>query len=798
MSTSIPSRPPHSFKPEPLTQDTITRPLQLRDVSVKIELLKYEMGKSSYIAKLFNKLGISENAKTLNSLYKQLQTFKTPLPDTPEETKTLLQETEKKLKDKVEEHNKSNPYDEKATKNLTSEINTLMTLVNNLKAHLENKPHFQSPPQKMAQGVDSNERLNRLQELRSKIKQLKNEAKNSIGGYVALALGIGKAAATIKEETIKKRQMTEEAIRDQGSLAAVKELTAPTVTANDRNNWSNSKTYLNTLPSIPNECQLGIITTEEGKFIVSVIKKQEEWGDKWGDKYRDQPYEHVELIDSSTFLEAATVTNPIKSINQFPTIAENIKASFKTACGKNEPVFIWESTPPTLTGPAENAIFVTDKTAIYSDTVSANGLDTTLQLQAKGYLEENEHAADWATVDTIGNLTLAVVSDAAGNTEDSHQQVKDDTNRFKSLLMSQISSLQKDGILSLEALSSALSQAFALTELTRSGAKSTAMTCALICETANGEKYAVGICIGDARAMVKYADGSAKDLTPTDFSRGYSDSANSFGTQQVRVVTPQIIFEKLDSGDTLLLGSDCFGDNMEPKTLGKTPLGALQELSEANKLINHTVLQDLLTAATSDQEHWLNTANSPKYWMGTSQGSDKNTPEALWMNSLTPEQKQFLQDVHTLYSEHILSEMQGSNIASDMHIHCTSSVDVRGGILRQELGAALKLASKKATEGKQLNKKEYETVVAEAQAPIAKTYLQRIKAIAIELISQEQFRHLDELWNQNPNLAIDWLEANVGKPDDYSLITITVKSSEAESLLPSTDVDSESDEYYEI
>ncbi|MBS4168028.1 protein phosphatase 2C domain-containing protein [Parachlamydia sp. AcF125] len=397
--------------------------------------------------------------------------------------------------------------------------------------------------------------------------------------------------------------------------------------------------------------------------------------------------------------------------------------------------------------------FVANKDEKFVHSQNDDTMKTTAILQAKGYLPQNEFCADWVAIDRVGSIDLAIVADAAGNKESSHVGSVELTNLFREILTSRLINQQENGILSLDNIVEALTQAMLRTELTTmcEGSMGVASTMACTLIIPYGEKrYAVGFCLGDARVMLKRQDGSAKDLSPTPFSSTYKEAGAFFGMgiESRRGKHIQPIFQELESGDTILLGSDGFGDNMEAKTLGKTPSQALQELKEANKLERYPELK----ALAENPEEWILQATSPAYWI-IDYSSNKPEDMAIrnWQNMLNNESKKLLQTLHTLYSEHVLEEMSGDEIAFDIYNHCTQSPLVKMGSFVNEMA------------GKEIDKKS----------------LEKYKEFAVQLTGKaresEELSALFSSWDTDPKKAHQWLEYRAGKSDDFSLIALTMK-----------------------
>lgn len=417
--------------------------------------------------------------------------------------------------------------------------------------------------------------------------------------------------------------------------------------------------------------------------------------------------------------------------------------------------------------------FVTDKEKDYSFSASHEHLDGEVILQAKGYLSKDEFCADWAGLDQVGNVTLAIVADAAGNKEKSHDGSLELCNLLRKTLMTELMKHEQSGKISTESLQTILTESIMKSAiLTASKPESklapSTLACTLILSSGN-DRYAVGFCVGDARIMLKQANGEGKDLTPTDFSSPYSDSGSSFGGKFNSI---QPIFQKLSPGDTLLLGSDGFGDNMEAKTLGKTPLEALGELYQAGKLDSNPELIELFETPPP----WLIEADSVRYWTEESKPSRDSRAEKVqtWhRTTLENKDKKALQALHTLYSEHVLTEFPKENLIKALQKHCTESDLVKASLFILE---TMELFSNIKLGGVYRDKKEYDEDLNSQKAGIVEAHMKGFKEYACKLTnkSEEELKDLFDIWDKNPLEAFDWLEYRIGKPDDFSLIALTI------------------------
>ncbi|WP_059358673.1 protein phosphatase 2C domain-containing protein [Parachlamydia acanthamoebae] len=381
--------------------------------------------------------------------------------------------------------------------------------------------------------------------------------------------------------------------------------------------------------------------------------------------------------------------------------------------------------------------FSSNKDERFIQEQSHDDLESVAILQAKGYLPEGEFCADWVAIDTIGDMTIAIVADAAKNNQNSHEGSMELTNRFRQILISQLIKLQKDGNLTTEDVTEALTQAIIRAEFaTRSEAKviASTMACTIIIPSEE-KKYAIGFCLGDARVMLKREDGTGKDLSPTEFFSSYSFAGANFGAG-IRKIQP--IFQELKRGDTILLGSDGFGDNMEAKTLGKSPLQALHELYEARKLDDHPKLK----ALAENPEEWIQRATSIKDWTGfTFTSSD--------------DKSSLIQELHTLYSEYVLEKMANTHLAKDLYDHCTNSPLIQAGLFMLE-------SEKNDVPKIQLIDDKYSKIGQEERQKVLEGFcrqnLERYKNFAEKMVEKEKMKNLFESWDLEPLKASDWLK----------------------------------------
>ncbi|MBA3816361.1 MAG: protein phosphatase 2C family protein [Parachlamydiaceae bacterium] len=430
------------------------------------------------------------------------------------------------------------------------------------------------------------------------------------------------------------------------------------------------------------------------------------------------------------------------------------------------------------TEPALTEAFIKDSSKFFSETSANDQITTSVMLQAKGYLPEGEYGADWATVDQLRGCTLAIVADAANNKEDSHKGSVDLTRRFRKHLWSNLIQLGSSS-LSQEQVQIALTQAIVKTQYETKGdpncAKCT-MACTLVLPAQDGSSHAMGFCIGDSRVMLKKANGSALDLTPTVYSSPYSDTGSAFGSR-INQITP--IYCKLDAGDTLLLGSDGFGDNMEPKTLGKTPNEALQEVF----LSAPDSMSDELRALAKNPQEWLIKASTPNYWTLESMSSMNRSQEiGDWHKSLSEDAKKLLQELHNLYSVLVLTKMEGADIGPTIHRHSTQSDSIKASLFFKKVGNAINMEKSRQSQPlKSKSKKDYEATEIVIITHVVQKQLSDFKNFAVQITGMpgdsEEMQEMFQTWDGNPILAYKWLSSRVGKPDDFSLIALQVKSS---------------------
>lgn len=435
----------------------------------------------------------------------------------------------------------------------------------------------------------------------------------------------------------------------------------------------------------------------------------------------------------------------------------------------------FELAPSSVMEPALDSSFITDRGQVFNKTSSHNGIQATTILQAKSTLASEECCADWAVVESRGNLTLALVADAAGNKQKSHDGSVKLVNLFRENFWKQIGHPESQGVID------ALGQALMLTEIETSAdsdATNSTMACVAIITNQEGDRYAVGFCIGDARVMLKRPQGNSLDLTPTVFSDSYSDQGANFGG---RVTSVQPIFQKLEEGDVLLLGSDGFGDNMEAKSRGKTPLAALQELHEAGKLNDHDGLRQL----AETPEDWIKQATSVSYW--TNEGQKVQTPEAKaareWIEGVSDTQKSLLQKLHTLYSQFVLDEMNDDDLASQVHANCAQTALVHAGAFQISVDKEIEnveagIAMQNEKSGRKITKEEHNEQLDTKlkELGIFRNHLETYKEYAVKLapMSEEEKKALFEAWDKDPSEAHDWMMYRIGKPDDFSLISLSV------------------------
>ncbi|CCB86450.1 putative uncharacterized protein [Parachlamydia acanthamoebae UV-7] len=414
---------------------------------------------------------------------------------------------------------------------------------------------------------------------------------------------------------------------------------------------------------------------------------------------------------------------------------------------------------------ASESGFVANKDERFVQALTHDKMNGMAILQAKGYLPEGEYCADWVALDNIGDMTIAIVADAAGNKKSSHDGSLELTNRFRQILTTQLVKLQKNGNLSSEDIGEALTQAIIRAELvTRSEGQMVGSTMACTIIIPSGEKrYAIGFGLGDARVMLKKEDGTAKDLTPTNFESPYSDPGPTFGAGIKKIVP---IFQELRNGDTILLGSDGFGDNMEAKSLGKTPIQVLKELDLAGKLDNHPKLK----AFAKNPEEWILQATSPSDWTFNTRRDDSEEAAKAreWQGSLSKESKALLQELHTLYSEHLLEEMDGADIADTIYTHCTKSPFIEASlfVLKMEESAKAKAADIDQRL-KSLYQQEKDRILDELCIENLKKY----KDFAIQLTDldgkSEELTQLFKSWDEDPKLAHEWFSKDVRLSDKF-------------------------------
>lgn len=435
----------------------------------------------------------------------------------------------------------------------------------------------------------------------------------------------------------------------------------------------------------------------------------------------------------------------------------------------------FEHAPFKTLEPALTSSFITDKDQVFKEKTIHNDIQTTTILQAKSTLAGGECCADWAVLESRDNLTLALVADAAGNKPEAHEGSVKLVNLFRENFWKQLDHPENQG------LQDALGQALMLTEIETfadSEATCSTMACVAITTDQDGDRYAVGFCIGDARVMLKRQEDNSLDLTPTTFSSSYSDQGANFGG---RLFNAGVIFQKLKEGDSVLLGSDGFGDNMEAKSMGKTPLAALQELYEAGKLNDADGLKQL----AEKPEDWIENATSASYW--TSEDPNVKTPEAeaarMWLNGLDDTQKKLLQELHTLYSQFILDGMNDDDIASQIHANCTQTLLVHAGTFK--IGIDKKIA--KVMADLDIQNKASDIIITKEdlkmqleaklkELGIFSDSLEAYKDYAVNLVSMSTMEKnaLFDEWDKDPSKAHEWMGYRVGKPDDFSLISLTI------------------------
>ena len=479
--------------------------------------------------------------------------------------------------------------------------------------------------------------------------------------------------------------------------------------------------------------------------------------------------------------------------------------------------------------------FITDKSKKYVSNSSENNMQAEVRLQAKGYLPAKELIADWATIDHIGNLTLAIVADAAGNKEESHNGSVELVNLFRKNFMQELMNLQGTS-LTMEDIGAALEQALvkteAVTKMKDPIIRST-MACTVVVPVGT-ERYAIGFCLGDARVM-SYNDETRQvnDLTPTPFNRPYEDSGSAFGGKINRV---QPIFQKLGTGDVLMMGSDGFGDNVEAKTLKQSPWQVLRELYEAKEL-NGDEDEDLKGLAKklfvegdyyqsdSDEEDlveeelpWIAHADASTYWTGDTKEAKK------WQEQLDIKEQALLQKLHTRYAEHMVkSTIFFSSIldaGKNLHDLCTKSTRIQASLFalgiqkeidkldlklnlstrlfptkekfEEELTALIALNKLDQEDIDELKKqytpspksvsqeehyKELSRLIKENK--IIENKLEEYKAHASSLmleIPEEERKSLFKEWEKDPEKMHNWVLKHMAKPDDFSLVTLRMRS----------------------
>jgi len=314
--------------------------------------------------------------------------------------------------------------------------------------------------------------------------------------------------------------------------------------------------------------------------------------------------------------------------------------------------------------------FQTDKTTPFSTDTQSDSVASSTRIKAKDYLKSGEFCGDFASVQHFENMSLAIVSDAAGNGKESVEASVMLTHRMRALVVAGLKEKRNNGQVSFEDVKETMKLALAQAHLEALGAsrKQCTLSMALTLTDPNGQSFVVGMSIGDAKALIRKSDGTIRDLTPQLFSKSVTVSDGSFGDKQTDSCF--VFVEPFQRGDEVMLGSDGLGDNLEAKTLKFTPEQAVDHLL-AQKGLPPEKEKQLQKYKDIIAESNIKGLKKLKTWEALHPiRKETTTPEMK-------EQREMLQNIHNWFVENRLKELiqqpgPGSTI-DKIFAECTST-----------------------------------------------------------------------------------------------------------------------------
>lgn len=269
------------------------------------------------------------------------------------------------------------------------------------------------------------------------------------------------------------------------------------------------------------------------------------------------------------------------------------------------PRYFSSAVKPQHSNPSDDhAALTSPKVEPYRDKKSGDWIESEGMLRCKGYLGKREISGDYIRTLVGPDYHVAVVTDAAGNKSSSFTGAKKLAHELSDGLYRIAENSEGDAGVFKTKLGVLLKKLHRQmqAEVKANNAKATTAAFSITFRGKEGKNLVVGGTMGDARAML-VQNSKVENLTISDYAATYTNSGGSFGAEDSLIVGEisrgnrplQLFAREIDEGDTLILGSDGMGDNLEAKTMGVSPGEVYNLLREAGKLgseFDYTMIPD--------------------------------------------------------------------------------------------------------------------------------------------------------------------------------------------------------------